>query len=451
MSSSNIHRPPADFTADEFKARRDKVFEAIGEQAVGVLQGADNPPDLGLFRQYNEFYYMCGIEVPHAYLLLNGRRRRSVLFLPRLSQISREHDMEVPSADNPDYARALSGVDEVRGVEELGAYLGNTGVVYTPFRPGQGLNMTDGTASYCYSSVLADPWDGRLHRSAQFIDKLHSRYPGLEVRDLSPTIDKLRLIKSPKEIELLHRAGKLTAHGVREAIRSTKPGVMEFQLDAALRYYYLSGGARGEGYHAIVGGGLNAWHGHYMANNCPLNDGDLVLCDCGPDYHYYTSDIGRMWPVNGRYTPTQRALYGFVVEYHKVLLERIRPGRMLADIESESAEVMKAVLAKWTFSSPVHEAAARRMFEFRGFLSHCVGMCVHDPGGHWGRPLEPGMVFAPDPQMIIPEERLYVRVEDTVVVTEDGIENFTADAPLELDDVEALMQENGLLQMFPPV
>jgi Xaa-Pro aminopeptidase len=157
-----------------------------------------------------------------------------------------------------------------------------------------------------------------------------------------------------------------------------------------------------------------------------------------------------MWPVDGTYSAVQRQLYGFVVAYHKVLLERIRPGRMMADIEAEAAEVMRGVLGRWTFSSPIYEAAARGMFEFRGHLSHCVGMCVHDGGGHWRKPLEPGIVFSVDPQMRVPEERLYIRVEDTVVVTADGIENLTRDTPLELDDVEAAMREPGLLQAFPP-
>ena len=111
---------------------------------------------------------------------------------------------------------------------------------------------------------------------------------------------------------------------------------------------------------------------------------------------------------------------------------------------------MKGVLADWTFTSPVHEQAARDMFEFRGHLSHCVGMSVHDGGRHGVRPLEPGIVFSVDPQMRVPAEELYIRAEDTVVVTEDGIENLTAEAPLELDDVEAMMTQDGLLQTFPP-
>jgi Xaa-Pro aminopeptidase len=438
------------FPAEEFGQRRNKVFDAIGDQAIAVLQGADSSKAMGSFRQYNEFYYLCGIEVPHAYLALNGKSRRSVLFLPRGSQIPKEHDGEVPSADNPGYAKALTGVEDVRGMEDLGPYLQNPGVVYTPFRHGQGFNMTYGSLAQWHAGVVGDPWDGGMHRTARFIDKLTSHYPGIEMRDLTGIIEQLRLTKSDREIALLRRAAQLTALGVREAMRSTKPGVMEFQLDAVMRYHYLAGGARGQGYPAIVAGGENAWHGHYMKNDCPLRDGDWVLCDCAPDYHYYTSDIGRMWPVNGTYSPVQRELYGFVVEYHKVLLAGIRPGRMCKEIQAEAAETMKGVLARWEFSSPVHEAAARRMFDF-GHLSHSVGMCVHDGGGHFSRPLEPGIVFSVDPQMLVPEEKLYIRAEDTVVVTPDGIENLTKDAPLELDDVEKLMREEGLLQAFPPL
>ena len=225
---------------------------------------------------------------------------------------------------------------------------------------------------------------------------------------------------------------------------------MEYQLDSVMRYHFLAGGAADRAYYAIVAGGPNAWYGHYSSNDCELRDGDMVLVDCAPDFHYYASDIGRMWPVNGTYSQWQREVYGFVVEYHKVLLAAIRPGRMLEDIRLDAAETMAGVLDGWTFSSAAHEAGAQAMLDFRGHLSHCVGMSVHDGGLHYTRPLEVGIVFSVDPQLRVPEEELYVRVEDTVVVTEDGIENFTQEAPLELDDVEAIVREEGLLQAFPP-
>ena len=270
-----------------------------------------------------------------------------------------------------------------------------------------------------------------------------------EILDLTPVLDELRLIKSERELVLLRKAGRLSALGVIEAMRSTKPGVFEYQLDAVMRYHYLANGARDAGYRAIIAGGANAWYGHYSANNCPLQDGDLVLVDCAPDYHYYTSDIGRMWPVNGTYSPVQRELYGFMVAYHKVLLRLIRPGVTGAQIQQEAAAQMAEVVERTKFSKDIYEAAARRALEFPYHMSHCVGMAVHDVGHYRGKPLRPGTVFALDPQMRVPEERLYIRVEDTVVVTEDGIENLTADAPLDLADVEAVVRKPGLLDQFP--
>jgi Xaa-Pro aminopeptidase len=147
----------------------------------------------------------------------------------------------------------------------------------------------------------------------------------------------LRLIKSESEIELLRKAGKLTAVAIVEAMRSTRPGVMEYQLDAVMRYTYLVNGSRDAGYRAIIAGGPNTWYGHYKANDQPLADGDLVLADCAPDYRYYTSDIGRMWPVNGHYSDVQRELYGFIVEYHKTFLDLIRPNVAPEQILDEAA------------------------------------------------------------------------------------------------------------------
>jgi len=181
-----------------------------------------------------------------------------------------------------------------------------------------------------------------------------------------------------------------------------------------------------------------------------LRDGDLVLMDCAPDYGYYTSDIGRMFPVNGTYTEQQRELYGFVVEYHKAVLARIRPGITAEQVMLDAAADMEPVLDGWTFSKPIYEAAARKMLEFRGHMSHPVGMSVHDVGSYRARDLAPGMVFTVDPQMWVPEEKTYVRCEDTVAVTADGMENFSDFVPLELDDVEAEMRKGGMLQAYPP-
>jgi len=439
-----------DFPPEEFASRRARLFDAIGSGASAVLQGAGPARGFQLFRQTNQFYYCCGIEVPQAYLLLRGSDRRTTLYLPHREE-GRENEGESLAAEDADVIERLAGLDGVFGVERLAPDLEGVSVLYTPHRPGEGAMASRDNLTHADKAVAADPWDGRATREQRFIDLLKQRHPQVEVRDLSPTIDALRAVKSPREIDLCREAGRLSALAINEAIRSTAPGVYEYQLAALADYVYLLHGARGEGYRPIVAGGANAWFGHYSRNDCPLNDGDLVLMDAAPDYHYYTSDIGRMWPVNGTYAPWQRELYGFMVAYHKALLKRIRPGVTAEEIHQDAAAEMAKVVEETAFSKDIYESAARRALEFKGHLSHPVGMAVHDVGGYRSKPLQPGIVFTVDPQMRVPEERLYIRVEDTVVVTEEGIENLTGLAPLELDDVEALLRDRSpLSRPVPP-
>jgi Xaa-Pro aminopeptidase len=172
--------------------------------------------------------------------------------------------------------------------------------------------------------------------------------------------------------------------------------------------------------------------------------------DYAPDYRYYVSDIGRVWPVNGKYNAWQRELLQFVLEYHKAVLTRIRPGVTPAQIMEEAKKAMEPVFARTTFSKPIYEQAARRLVESGGgVFSHTVGMAVHDVGSYRAG-LKPGHVFSVDPQLRVPEENLYLRYEDTVVVTETGVENFTDFLPMELDDLERLVQEKGVLQKVAP-
>ena len=434
----------SDFTVDEFQARRKGIYCAIGGDAVAVLQGAPKERGHALFRQDNDFYYLCGVETPHAYLLLDGRSESTTLYLPHQSAERAEREGVIPSAENADEVQARTGVDHVRGIEFLVQGLEEAPVLYTLLRQGEGPGMSWDTLRRAQQEAFADPWDGQLDRTRHFAATLRARCPLAEIRDLSPVVDELRLIKGEAELALLREAGRLTAMGVVEAMRATRPGVYEYQLDAVMRYCYLANGARDAAYRAIIAGGANAWYGHYNANDCVLQDGDLVLVDCAPDYRYYTSDIGRMWPVNGRYAPVQRELYGFIVAYHKVLLRLIRPGVTDAQIQQEAAAEMGEVVEATRFSKPIYEAAARRALAFPYHMSHPVGMAVHDVGHYRGKTLQPGVVLALDPQMWVPEERLYIRVEDTVVVTEEGIENLTVDAPLELDEVEAAMRAPSL-------
>ena len=409
------------FPAEEFTARRARVFDAIGPEACALIQGGGPVRGFEVFRQTNEFFYLCGVETPQAYLLLDGTTRKTTLFLPG------------GVADG-------TGLDAVADLESLESALAAASVLYTPYAPPEGRVECRDVLQLYARTVAKDPWDGEVSRSARFRARLSAVLPRAELRDLSPTLDALRVIKSPHEIELMRYTGKLTGLAVKAAIQATQPGLREYQLGAVADQLYRDGGARREGYCAIIASGENIWDGHYNRNDCPLTDSDLVLMDYAPDVCNYTSDIGRMWPVNGTFSPYQRELYGFIVKYHKAVLKRLRPGVLPQELLAEAAEEMRPIAESTPFSKPIYAEAARKALEFRGHLSHPVGMAVHDVGSYFSVPMQVGLVISIDPMLWVPEEKLYIRVEDTIVITETGSEVLTAHVPFEIDELEALMK-----------
>ena len=326
--------------------------------------------------------------------------------------------------------------------------------IYTPFAPAENYAMSRGEAASAARAQVADYWDQRASEELNFVHLLQTRL-GAEVRDLSPILDTLRSIKSPREIDLIRRASQLAGLGIMEAMKATEPGVYEYHLDAAARYVFLANGARLDGYRSIVGAGMkNIVSLHYFRNTAQLKDGDLVLMDYAPDFRYYTSDIGRMWPVNGTFDPEQRALLGFILEYRNAVLARIRPGVTSQQVLQEAAEAMEPVFARWKFVKPEHERAARDLVRTGGgVFSHSVGLAVHDVGGR-SNPLKVGQVFSVDPQLRMRDANnqtiLYMRYEDVVVVTENGVENFTDFMPTTLEDIERTVRMKGVIQDYPP-
>lgn len=425
------------FPPDEFAARREMIFNEIGPEAHALIQGGGPPRGFEVFRQTNEFFYLCGVEIPQSYLLLDGKTRTAALFLPHRPE---RGEPEFLTADDADALCSQTGLNAVHGLEKLEAQVADITLLYTPYSPAEGRVECRDVLQLYARLVAKDPWDGDVAREQRFLERLRSAAPNMEIRDLTPILDAMRVIKSLREVALMRRTGKLAALAVQEAIQATRPGICEYHLGAIADRLYRENGARREGYCAIIASGANIWHGHYNRNDSVLTDSDLVLMDYAPDVCNYTNDIGRMWPVNGIYSPLQRELYGFIVEYHKAVLKRIRPGVLPRDLLAEAAEEMRPVVESTPFSKRIYREAAERTLTFRGHLSHPVGMAVHDVGSYFETPMQTGLVISIDPQMWIPEERLYFRVEDTIAVTETGVEILTSRVPIELDAIEAMMR-----------
>ena len=456
LSSQEKHHYQNDFSVENLTERRTKIMEMIGNKAIALIQGTGGHAGFSIFRQSNTFYYLTGLETDHAYLILNGKNKRTTLYLPHRDEGREQGQGKILSAEDKDLVKELTGVDQVKGYEFLSTNLLRTGLIkaaapllYTPLSPAETGNDSRDELLYGQARAASDPWDGSMTKEAVFIQKINSQFPQFEIRDLSPILDDMRLIKSKEEIELIRKATQIAGLGIMEAMRSTDPGVYEYQLDAAAKYVFHLNGARGDGYASIIGGGTNAYMGHYFHKTDVLNAGDLVLMDYAPDYRYYTSDVTRIWPVDGTFDKAQKELYDFIVAYRDALFKYIEPGITSDEVLDKAAMDMQQYLVGKTFAKPAYLKAVQNGVKFRGHFQHPVGMAVHDVGIVHRVPLKAGMVFTIDPMIWIPEERLYIRIEDVALVTEDGVENLSAFVPSSIEDIEKTIKEKGLIEFHP--
>jgi Xaa-Pro aminopeptidase len=449
-----------DFPPEEFAARRNAVYDVIGKTAIAAVQGAPTPVGSTRFRQANDFYYLCGVEVPHAYLLLDGAQRRTTLFLPHRNEARERGEGKVLSAEDDEEVRKLSGVDAVAAsdvfAERVARYgLGEIRTLFAPLQPAEGFATSRDVALRRVADIASDPFDGQGSREGRFVLALRERFPQFEIKDLSTTLDSLRLIKSPRELAVIRRSTRLSGLALIEGMRSTKPGQYERELDGMAKFIYYRNGAQGEAYYSLIASGRNAWYPHYNAGRRKMEDGDFLLMDFAPDVGYYMSDVTRMWPVNGKFSPWQRELYEFYRTCYEAILHGIRPGVGAGVVMQEAVREMDRALAATKFSKPEYEKGARAFVEDyrRGSqaaeprLGHWVGMATHDDGPRHG-PLKSGMVFTIEPALRVPEEKIYVRLEDVIVIGDKKAEVLSDFVPRDIPSIEKLMTEQGLLKTY---
>jgi Xaa-Pro aminopeptidase len=434
---------------EEFAARRARVLQKIGDGVV-VVQGATETVAYEAFRQSNQFFYLTGVEVPRAILVLDGRAKTSTLYL--MPRNERMENSEGPLLSPGPEAQTLTGIDRVEPRENFAeaakALAGRT--IYTTYR---GETWSGGTpdreASHA-AARKADPWDNQPSREEWFRTKLAAQAPGAKFENLDPILDEMRLVKSAGEIELVRRSTKIAGEGIMEAMRSASPGMFEYELAAAADYVFRKNGSQGVAYFPLVAAGTNAAWPHYHAMQTKTKPGDMVLMDYAPDYKYYSSDVTRMFPIDGTFTPAQKELYTIYLRLYQALMTSIRPG-LPADILKDAVKKMDAVMASYTFTNPKYKDAATRFVDGyrrnaesgRGSLGHMVGMEVHDVTVPFTE-LKPGMIFTIEPALTIPEDRVYIRLEDVLLVTAGGYENLSGFAPVEVPAIEKLMAEPGI-------
>jgi Xaa-Pro aminopeptidase len=320
--------------------------------------------------------------------------------------------------------------------------------IYTPFRPETLGNASSSDTVGLARATREDPWDGRPSREEVFLQKLKALAPQVQTKDLDPILDALRAFKSPREIAIIREATRITGLGILEAMRDARPGMYEYELQADAEYVFKKYGSQGAAYFALIATGQNTLYSHYHKNTARLQDGDIVQFDYAPDYKYYVSDVTRVFPANGKFTPWQREYYTIYLRLYQALMSSIKAHAAPRDIIKEAVVKMDAIMAGHKFTDPkIKEAATRFVERYRASkansLGHTVGMEVHDVRLPT-ETLEPGQLFTIEPAMTIPDLHLGIRLEDVILITETGYENLSAFVPVEIDEIEKLMAEPGL-------
>jgi len=282
-------------------------------------------------------------------------------------------------------------------------------------------------------------------RNARFIKECKEKFPLYEYERLFPIFQDLRCVKSSIEVDILQKACDITEKGFRRILSYVKPGVMEYEVEAEYLHEFVRNRSRGFAYEPIVGGGSNSCVLHYLDNNQALKDGDVLLMDVGAEYSNYNADMTRTIPVGGRYTKRQREIYDAVLRVKNAATALLRPGNRVPEYHAEVGKIMEkelldlGLIDKTDIKNENPDWAAYKKYFMHG-TSHHLGLDVHDIASIY-KVFEPGMVFTVEPGIYVPEEQIGIRIEDDIVINEDGHINLMRNIPIEAEEIEDLMNQ----------
>ncbi|MFA5403704.1 MAG: aminopeptidase P N-terminal domain-containing protein [Ignavibacteria bacterium] len=277
-------------------------------------------------------------------------------------------------------------------------------------------------------------------RSIKFINQCKEQYPLHNYCRLAPIINRLRMFKSPIEIELMQKACDLTDKAFRRVLKFVKPGVMEYEIEAEFAHEFIRNGSAYADYYPIIASGPSACVLHYVVNDKPCNDGDVILIDTGASYANYNADMSRTIPVNGKFTKRQKQVYNACLNVMKNTISKIKKGGKWQEIQKldMQKELIGLKLLKLSDIKNQNPAWPALKKYFMHNVSHFLGLDVHDVG-YFETPYKPGMVFTVEPGIYIPEEGIGIRLENNIVVTEKGNLDLMKNIPLEIDEIEEIM------------
>ncbi len=417
-------------------------MDAIGD-GITVFLGAVEPEGDVPFRQGNDFKYLTGVAVPSAYLIVDGRNRESTVFFT-IGE-SEADGLGLPLDLVRDPVKA-TGIEKALPASEFGNILDSVSKqansIYTMFKPEEiGAQNSNEKFNALQRTMTQNPWDGRLTRELQFVEKIRIKYPQADVSDCSPLVWDLRKIKSQAELAVMRLAGQIAVEAHKAVICSACPNLSEKPMAAIFEFVCKARGAKSLAYETIIMSGKNHAYGHYHIYDRVLADGDFLILDAGPEVNAYRVDVSTTFPASVEFTPRQAELYTIALAVHDVCIESYCPGVTLKQVGAQ----VEAYLVANGLSDYLDDFSG--VIRYGGY-NHSVGMATHDVMGTFAGPdevLQPGFVFACDIQLFRLDEEIGIRIEDTVAITDDSCENLSSGLPRTPAEIENMKRQQGIL------
>ena len=428
-----------------------KFIEAMEPGSVAIIPAAHESTrsyDTEYkFRQDSDFWYLTGFPEPDAVAVIDPSSKKTYTLYVR----PRDPLMETwyGRRQGTEGAEKNYGADRAVSVDKFEGDMGK---------------LLDGHERLYYRFGVDEKLDLQIlqYLSGQRVRRLKSAYPPHTIIDPTPVIGEMRLHKTDEEVALMQKAADIAGQAHVLAMKKVRPGMNEFQVESLMESYMRDKGASGVAYNSIIGGGDNATILHYVENNMPLKDGDLILIDAGAEYQGYASDITRTFPVNGKFTKPQREVYDVVLDVQQQCIDATRVGHTVKKRHELSIELLTEGMKKLGLLKGKTRDLIKKKTYMKYYMhgvGHYLGLDVHDAGRYFtdqgakhSRPFAPGMVLTVEPGLYIPPDDksapakyrgIGIRIEDDVLVTEDGNFNLTGSVPKDPDEIEALMAGNG--------
>jgi len=415
-------------------SNRTRLSEKIQTGGLAVFSSNDIYPTSAdgtmAFKQASDIFYLTGVDQEETILILfpsaQNPAHREILFLKETS----EHIAIWEGAKlTKEQAHAQTGIRNIQWVQDFDK------TMRVLMNEANTLYLNDN--AHTRATIEVETREMRLSK------KLRSEYPHHTIARIAPAMHHLRAIKQEEEIIQLQRAIDITQAGFERVLQFVKPGVMEYEIEAEFAHEFLRRGSRGFAYTPIIASGSNACVLHYIANDLPCKEGDVILLDVGAEYGNYNADMTRCIPVSGRFTVRQKDVYNAVLRVMKSATTLLRPGTMIGDYHKAVGEMMSKELVDLgliTMEDIKNENPAWPAYKkyFMHGTSHFLGLDVHDVGD-WNIPMQVGNVFTVEPGIYIPNEGLGIRIENNVVIEDQKTRNLFASFPTEVEEIEDWM------------